>query len=314
MKLNAILLFSLFGLGLATPVTTDDHLAARGDNADLNNDGSFIPHPKCDANGQCPQYFGCRNGYCYCLPYHPYRDQLKQRRIHKASDLTPDDREKLDRLRQPAAERVAGGVVWLRTCYEPSTDAAFSAISVRLNQQLLSPLNDASLYDFGADWYKIFLRMPQLLEHFGSAEEYKESVQEALRQGMEWEAEDPAQAEEEGYDPEEDGLPWPMFYAEYHRALVIGRIHIVDKKTLASEGRDAGKVLIVFYDECGRVVRSARADEWYAADITYLDNCYLDEHGCWVNGRIGKDYDWGGPLGPPYGEDGEDEADESGDE
>ncbi|GFF74085.1 hypothetical protein IFM61606_02480 [Aspergillus udagawae] len=70
MKLNAILLFSLIGLGLATPVTVDGNLTARGDNTDLDNDGSLTKHPRCDANGDCPRYFGCRNGWCYCLPYH----------------------------------------------------------------------------------------------------------------------------------------------------------------------------------------------------------------------------------------------------
>lgn len=131
--------------------------------------------------------------------------------------------------------------------------------------------------------------MPQLLEHFGSADEYNASVQEGAARSMEWEAEDSAQAEEEGYDPEEDGLPWSVFYAEYHLAVVIGQI------------------------ECGRVVREARVDVWYAGDITFLDNCYLDEHGFWVNGRIRKEYDWGGLLGPPYGEI-EDGGDGSGDE
>ncbi|KAF7128523.1 hypothetical protein CNMCM5793_003311 [Aspergillus hiratsukae] len=75
MKLNAILFFSLIGLGLglATPVIIDGDeksLVARGNNTVLDTDGTLEPHPRCDANGDCPRYFGCRNGWCWCLPYH----------------------------------------------------------------------------------------------------------------------------------------------------------------------------------------------------------------------------------------------------
>ncbi|RHZ69880.1 hypothetical protein CDV55_102292 [Aspergillus turcosus] len=71
LKLNAILLFSLAGLGLATPVTTDEKvLATRGNNTAFDNDGSLVAHPPCMPNGDCPRNYGCRNGWCWCLPYH----------------------------------------------------------------------------------------------------------------------------------------------------------------------------------------------------------------------------------------------------
>lgn len=213
------------------------------------------------------------------------------------------------RVRQPTAERLPlVEVVWLRTCYQPSSEAAFSAITTHLQDKLrkVTVLNDASLYDFGPNWERIFLRMPQLLETSESADEFEESVQEALEGGIEAEAGDPELAEQDGYDPDEDGLPWPVFYSPYHMALVMKRIHILDTKTLTSEGRNAGKVLVIWYDERGRTVRSSREALNSASDIAVLDNCILEEYECWMNAKIGKDYQWGAPLGPPYGEDGGD--------
>jgi hypothetical protein len=144
-------------------------------------------------------------------------------------------------------------------------------------------LNDPTLYDFGADWHKIFLRIPQLLEFQGSADGYNKRLQKTLQEVL----------DDEGEDSEEDKDD----YTVYHWTLVVGQIHVVDGTTLATEGRNAGKVRIVFYDECGRVVRSYRAEVDEAADITSVDNYILNEHGCWVHGRIGKDYKWGAPLG-----------------
>jgi hypothetical protein len=93
--------------------------------------------------------------------------------------------------------------------------------------------------------------------------------------------------------------------------MVIGRIQVIDRITLASasEGQgtntadaaDAGKVLIVWYDACGRVVRSYREIVNNAADITAVDNAILDDNPCWLNGEVGVNYRWGAALGPPYG-------------
>ncbi|KAJ5157016.1 uncharacterized protein N7482_008116 [Penicillium canariense] len=113
-------------------------------------------------------------------------------------------------------------------------------------------------------------------------------------------------AEESGYDPAEDENPWTSFYSDYHMQLVMNRIHIVDKTTLASKGRDAGKVPVVFVDECGRPIRYSRLELEEAADIVNLENFMLIEHGSWANAQVGESYEWGAPLGPPYGENGGD--------
>ncbi|PYI04709.1 hypothetical protein BO78DRAFT_388405 [Aspergillus sclerotiicarbonarius CBS 121057] len=132
------------------------------------------------------------------------------------------------------------------------------------------------------DWNRIFLRMPQLLGIDDSAEEHQDFVEEALQEGIEWDAGDAENAAADGYGSEEDGLPWPVFHAGYDQACVVGRIHIIDSQTLASEGKDAGNVLVVFFDECGWAVRFSREELGHVADITRVDNCMLDEHGCWV--------------------------------
>jgi hypothetical protein len=215
--------------------------------------------------------------------------------------LTPEERGLLDRVRRPAAERFAKEVTWLRTCYEPSTDTAFSDIVSKLEDRFggeVIILNDPTLYDFGADWHKIFLRIPQLLEFQGSADGYNKRLQKTLQEVLN--------------DKGEDSEEYKDDYTVYHWTLVVGRIHVVDGTTLATEGRNAGKVRIVFYDECDRVVRSYSAEVDEAADITSVDNYILNEHGCWVHGRIGKDYKWGAPLGPPYDQVDSDETDSEG--
>ncbi|RHZ68004.1 hypothetical protein CDV55_105971 [Aspergillus turcosus] len=246
------------------------------------------------------------------MSHDPRRRRAADRREQRGfrwSVLTPEERGILERVRHPVPERVHDWTPWLRTCYEPSTEAAFSKIVDWLEYQLgggqLIILNDPALYNFGPEWHKIFLRIPQLLESWDSAEGYHERLREALRE------ESDLDEELEDYGEDEDD------YIMYYWAVVNGRIHIVDKTTLATEGRNAGKVRIVWYDACGRVVRSYRAEVGEAANYTPVDNYMLNEHACWLNGKVGKEYKWGAPLGPPLrlesegdGEDTEGSADD----
>ncbi|KAL4972145.1 hypothetical protein BDW66DRAFT_163118 [Aspergillus desertorum] len=190
----------------------------------------------------------------------PYR-ALRVRRGAYASRLLPEERQLLDRVRQPTERFTHSHLVsWLRTAYEPSSEPAFSALATALETKFGDRdmlLDDPILYNFGDDWQRIFLRAPQLLEG-------------------------------------------DLDYTPYHWAMVIGRIHIVDQTTLAAGGPDAGKVLIVFHDACGRVIRSYHETVNNAADITSVDNCLLDENPCWASGETSPDYRWGAPLGPPY--------------
>ncbi|KAJ5202815.1 hypothetical protein N7449_004894 [Penicillium cf. viridicatum] len=220
----------------------------------------------------------------------PYADQ--QRRLKDLSVLG------LSTYSQEVSDR-------LRTCYEPSSEGSWAAIQTHVKGKLGRPAiyNDPSLYNFVSNWEKIFLRLLQLLENTCTAEEYEEDAQESLQAGIEAEEFDAQVAEESDYDPEEDANPWPGFYSDYYMHLVIQRIHVVDATTLASECPNAGKVLVVWVDECGRVTRYSRLELDDSLDNANVSNPILNGFSCWANAQIGHSYEWDGPLGPPYGED-----------
>ncbi|CAG8927359.1 unnamed protein product [Penicillium salamii] len=232
------------------------------------------------------------------------REKLKSRSV---LDLLPHDQELLNRIRLPTERSLTDDPLWLRTCYEPSTKDSWARVQSHLEHKFGNPppiFNSPSLYNFNSDWEKVFLRCPELLISTQSAEEYDEYVNEALQEGIEDESEDAQHAEESGYDPVEDGLPWICFYSEYLWRLVAGRIHIVDATTLASDGRDAGKVLVMWFDHCGRAVRYYREELEEAGNIAKCFDYILRDLRCWQNAEIGGSYEWGAPLGPPYGENG----------
>ena len=159
--------------------------------------------------------------------------------------------------------------------------------------------NDASLYDFGSDWQRVFLLWPELLRNVSNVDEHEEMIQEELEDVIKYDKCYEEKRNQPNFDSE-GRLEVRSLCFGYHKVIVAQRIHIVDEITLSSEGPHAGKVLVVFFDECGRVVRFSREDADYAVDMTALSNCYLDDHPCWSYGQIGEDYQRGGKLGPPY--------------
>ncbi|KAL3447585.1 hypothetical protein BJX65DRAFT_307992 [Aspergillus insuetus] len=241
-----------------------------------------------------------------------------QRGLYKSSSpsLTPSERQLLDRVRL-STERFTHSdfVSWLRTSYEPSpsTEAAFSAIASALQHKFGEDiiLDDSRLYDFGDDWQHIFLGAPQLLSVEQSVEEYNEGLQEALHPETEIESEPESDTSNADADADADRESEPEYefdYTPYHWAMVIGRIHAIDHITLGTasecqgpDAADARKVLIVWYDACGCVVRLYRETVNNAADITAVDNAILDNNLCWLNGEVSENYRWGAALGPPYG-------------
>jgi hypothetical protein len=241
-----------------------------------------------------------------------YRQLKTQRGLYKSSSLSPSERQLLDRVRRPTERFTHSDFVsWLRTSYEPSpsAEAAFSAIASALQDKFgeNTIVDDPRLYDFGDDWQRIFLRAPQLLSVQQSFEEYNEALEEALHPESESESESDTSDADACADPNADGESESESgpdYTPYHWAMVTGRIHIIDRVTLASasecQGPDSGKLLIVWYDACGRVLRSYRETVNNAADITAVDNAILDDNPCWLNGEIGENYCWGAAFGPPY--------------
>lgn len=72
--------------------------------------------------------------------------------------------------------------------------------------------------------------------------------------------------------------------------------------TLASEDSDAGKVMIVSFDEIGRKGRYVREELSELVEVTALINTHQDNHACWACANIGELYRRGELLGPPYNE------------
>ncbi|KAJ5760682.1 hypothetical protein N7520_007838 [Penicillium odoratum] len=143
--------------------------------------------------------------------------------------------------------------------------------------------NNESLYNFGPNWEKIFLIKPELLETYLTAEEYEEAIQLSLREGIELEA-------DSSRDPVDDVDLDLQISFSYHQATSLNQIHIVDATTLAPEGPDTGKVLIVFFDQFGRIVCYAREEPFESVELTALTNAHLDDHACWAWANIGELY------------------------
>jgi hypothetical protein len=88
--------------------------------------------------------------------------------------------------------------------------------------------------------------------------------------------------------------------------MVIGRIHNINRITLlASEGQgqgpesDAGKVLIVWYEARGRVVRLYHETVNNASHITAVDNAIFDDP-CWRVRTTAEERRWARRMG--YGD------------
>ncbi|CAI7583092.1 unnamed protein product [Penicillium bialowiezense] len=90
---------------------------------------------------------------------------------------------------------------------------------------------------------------------------------------------------------------WIHYTNPIGTGLVAGRIHVVDATTLASEGSDAGTVLVLWFDQCGRAIRYSREPLEDASDIANVSDAMVNEYSCWANAHIGQSYEWGAPLG-----------------
>jgi hypothetical protein len=87
----------------------------------------------------------------------------------------------------------------------------------------------------------------------------------------------------------------------YHWVLALGILCIADEKTLSSEGPDAGKVIVVWYDECGRVVRWVRKTGRQVFDtMGSIKDGSVQASSPWIDAKVGEDYQWDAPWGPPY--------------
>lgn len=245
-----------------------------------------------------------------------YTQRAKDAGLSKAKDLPQADQDLLSRLRKPE-ERQILDMVWLRTCYEEETDKAFTAfMRTRPDETELPVFQDASHYNYGGSdgWQRIFTRLPQLLDPYKvSPEKYEGRKQMALEQCIEAERQDEADVEEQGGDPEEDGAYWMELYSAYHYQAKVGMVLVVDDETLRVATKDpkSAKVLAVWFDEMGREVRRTRLtaqETWNVEGLEMTMGGALKEHGEWTRAEPGQDYDWDGPLGPPFSHGNDDDS------
>jgi hypothetical protein len=183
------------------------------------------------------------------------------------------------------------GIVWLRTHYE-DTDAAHQGLLQDLNTDLgledeQNILDDQSLYAYGDDWSQIFEVLPERLFMLYPLPD--DHSMDALG-----EFEDHYTCEQDVMPPGLEGMELDACLARMHRNAIMNYIFIADKTAM-----DTGKILVVFFDDHGRVVRSHRESPFYADEISgaWADGFYseMDE---FIKADIAIDYQPGGLYGP----------------
>lgn len=211
------------------------------------------------------------------------------------------------------------GIIWLRTCYDEDREEGYQKLVSRLNDEvaldvLENLLDDRNQFDYGADWTRIFEIFPErLFELLLPDEDYEkrmhrrneklEKLQNDFTSGninpviIEYAStrQDPATGRIRT-DEEINASIYNTRTERLHDEYVENYIFIADR--IATE---TGKVLVVFFDDRGRVVRQSRLQ---------ADLCE-DTAGAWFESRIyeqsefseaeiGPDYLPGGARGPPF--------------
>jgi hypothetical protein len=187
------------------------------------------------------------------------------------------------------------GIVWLRTCYDEGSDRAHEDLLGKVNIDLAleveeNVLDDATLYAYGDDWHRIFEVIPErlfmiyMMEISGalpSARERDSSIVRLQRELMskgDWELDEASATE------------------ALHYAAIVNYLFIADKTAL-----ETGKPLIIFFDDCGRVVRQARIQPDLCEDTAGAwHDCHMSDMPEFNEAEIGSDYLKGGVCGPPF--------------
>lgn len=150
----------------------------------------------------------------------------------------------------------------MRTCYSDangiSTDQAHASLLAQSGLLHIDGsdivtyiLDDAARHNYGPEWQKIFLCIPQLVDRppyksispadfktgkITAKQEYEEQME---AEHFHRDSETSSQSEDEEYDK--------LYLSVYHAASVIGTIWIADSEALLSE-----KILLVWFDDHGR--------------------------------------------------------------
>jgi hypothetical protein len=187
------------------------------------------------------------------------------------------------------------GVIWLRTCYDQGTDEAHQGLLRELNLDLAlemeeNILDDAALCDYGDDWHRIFEVIPERL--------FEEILHDADMRDAPEEHEALIREAQRNLDIDEavDMDSWKQATTRFHSDAVCKYLFVADKVAF-----DTGKVLIVFFDDCGRTVRQSRVQPEYCQEIAGAwSDCFIDEMEEFTEAEIGADYLPGGLCGPPF--------------
>ena len=163
-------------------------------------------------------------------------------------------------------------------------------------------LDDATLYDYGPDnWQRIFNRIPELIHDPFDPESYDREKGEFLAKALEAEAAENAELEEQGYTKSEDSTHWSDRYSHVQYLSALGAIWVADEEALCAQPPESRKLLIAWFDECGRVVRWNRMRSRDIGSLIGLMSEKCDgEDDMWKDAEVGEDYDWDGVCGPPY--------------
>lgn len=173
-------------------------------------------------------------------------------------------------------------IIWLRTCYQPGSDI--------LHEQLLSSLpysideatdgegeecllDDQNLYDYGDDWTRIFRRLPELVkgDHTPFNDQPK-IIRDAQINAV------------RAFEKEKLKEPDSSFV---HIMCASSHLFIKDAEALRT-----GSLLVVWLDDCGRVVRQGRCPADELTDISALETkgAVYDCFEPWMTGEIGEAY------------------------
>lgn len=226
------------------------------------------------------------------------------------STLPPADQALLASVRPPH-ERAVAEHIWLRTCYRDrngnNTDAAHEALlkgswieeTMHDLSQGTSVLDDATLYDHG--WQRIFNRIPELINNPYDPDSYDQRKAEAIAEALEDDANQDTELGEQGDTESYDGTRWLDRYGHVQYLSALGVMWVADEEALCAEPPKRRKLLMVWFDECGRVVRWNRIRPRRIYDIIGLMYQRIEhEDVAWDGAEVGGDYYWDGVCGPPY--------------
>lgn len=190
------------------------------------------------------------------------------------------------------------GIIWLRTCYDEGSDEAHQKLLDELNEELAlevdeNILDDAALYNYSDDWHRVFEVIPERLglgdtlddlDGMPTPEEHEARLLEAQRNFN------------LAINSVTDREALKFATARLHSEAVSNYLFVADKEAL-----NTGKVLLVFYDDCGRTVRQARVRPEYGEQIAGAwVEMFIWEIDEFLEAEIGHDYLPGGSCGPPY--------------